>query len=103
MVKTFLTWSFLFLLLLIELYKKTQPYCVEFGNKEAIRCEWDDPELADKKNQTQIYEDDAISLPSFRACPRVRSVERARFIKFEVRLEKKIFFLFFLTQCYFFM
>ncbi|KAL7332110.1 hypothetical protein PS15p_204204 [Mucor circinelloides] len=66
------------------LEKKTQPYCVEFGNKEPVRCEWDDPELADKKNQTAFYEDDAISLPSFRACPRVRSVERARFIKFEV-------------------
>ncbi|KAL7317913.1 hypothetical protein PS15m_004208 [Mucor circinelloides] len=65
------------------LEKKTQPYCVEFGNKEPVRCEWDDPELADKKNQTAFYEDDAISLPSFRACPRVRSVERARFIKFE--------------------
>lgn len=65
--------------------QKTQPYCVEFGNKEAVRCEWDDPELADKKNQTAFYEDDAISLPSFRACPRVKSVERARFIKFEVR------------------
>ncbi|KAI9246004.1 hypothetical protein EDC94DRAFT_627657 [Helicostylum pulchrum] len=62
---------------------KTQQYCLEFGNREAVRCEWDDPELADKKNQTQIYEDDAISLPSFRACPRVKSVERARFIKFE--------------------
>ncbi|CAO3628353.1 unnamed protein product [Mucor hiemalis] len=26
------------------LEKKTQPYCTEFGNKEAVRCEWDDPE-----------------------------------------------------------
>lgn len=57
---------------------------MEFGNKEAVRCEWDDPELADRKNQTTIYEDDAIALPSFRACPRVRSVERVRLIKFEV-------------------
>jgi hypothetical protein len=68
--------------------QKTQPYCVEFGNKEAVRCEWDDPELADRKNQTAFYEDDAISLPSFRACPRVKSVERAKFIKFEVRLHE---------------
>lgn len=57
---------------------------MEFGNKEPVRCEWDDPELADKKNQTTFYEHDAISLPSYRACPRVRSVERKRFIKFEV-------------------
>lgn len=64
--------------------QKTQPYCVEFGNKEAVRCEWDDPELADKRNQTIIYEDDSIALPSFRACPRVKSVERVRLIKFEV-------------------
>lgn len=59
---------------------------MEFGNKEAVRCEWDDPELADKKSQTSFYEDDAISLPSYRACPRVRSVERVRFIKFEVSI-----------------
>ncbi|KAG2206150.1 hypothetical protein INT47_003799, partial [Mucor saturninus] len=65
------------------LEKKTQPYCVEFGNKEAVRCEWDDPELADRRNQTTIYEDDSIALPSFRACPRVKSVERVRLIKFE--------------------
>ncbi|CEP08018.1 hypothetical protein [Parasitella parasitica] len=75
------------------LEKKTQPYCVEFGNKEPVRCEWDDPELADRKNQTAFYEDGAISLPSFRPCPRVRSVERARFIKFEVRISDKVLFL----------
>lgn len=66
------------------LTQKTQPYCTEFGNKEAVRCEWDDPELADKKNQISFYDDNAISLPSYRACPRVKTVERARFIKFEV-------------------
>lgn len=65
------------------LEKKTQPYCKEFGNKEAVRCEWDDPELADKKNQISFYDDNAISLPSYRACPRVKTVERVRFIKFE--------------------
>lgn len=59
---------------------------MEFGNKEAVRCEWDDPELADEKSQTSFYEDDAISLPSYRACPRVRSVERVRFIEFEVSI-----------------
>ncbi|KAI8063702.1 uncharacterized protein B0P05DRAFT_574262 [Gilbertella persicaria] len=63
--------------------QKTQPYCLEYGNKEAVRCEWDDPELADKKNQTSFYDDNAISLPSFRACPRVKSVERIRIIQFE--------------------
>ncbi|KAI8883574.1 hypothetical protein K501DRAFT_294579 [Backusella circina FSU 941] len=65
------------------LEKKTMPYCKEFGNKEAVSCEWDDAELADKRNQTTFYDDDAISLPSFRACPRVRKVERMKFIKFE--------------------
>ncbi|KAG0737036.1 hypothetical protein G6F23_010587 [Rhizopus arrhizus] len=69
--------------LLLKKYK-THPYCAEFGNKQAVRCEWDDPELADRKNQTVIYDDDSISLPSFLACPRVKSVERSRFIKFEV-------------------
>ncbi|KAI8374048.1 hypothetical protein EDC96DRAFT_498354 [Choanephora cucurbitarum] len=63
--------------------KKSQPYCSEFGNKQAVRCEWDDPELADRKNQTSFYEHNAIFLPSFRACPRVKSVERVRMIEFE--------------------
>lgn len=66
-----------------SLEKKTHPYCAEFGNKQKVRCEWDDPELADRKNQTAIYDDDSISLPSFRACPRVKRVEKSRFIKFE--------------------
>jgi hypothetical protein len=65
------------------------PYCKQFGNKEAVSCEWDDPELADKRNQTSFYDDDAISLPSFRACPRVRKVERMKFIKFEVNRLKR--------------
>ncbi|KAI8346776.1 hypothetical protein BD560DRAFT_411271 [Blakeslea trispora] len=63
--------------------KKTQPYCSEFGNKQAVKCEWDDPELADRKNQTSFYDHNAIFLPSFRACPRVKSVERVRMIEFE--------------------
>lgn len=85
----------------INKLQKTQPYCVEFGNKEPVRCEWDDPELADKKNQTTFYEDDAISLPSFRACPRVRSVERARFIKFEVSILKLPLFIGFIFNAVF--
>ncbi|KAI7906283.1 uncharacterized protein BX663DRAFT_495888 [Cokeromyces recurvatus] len=64
------------------LEKKTQPYCIEFGNKQAIRCEWDDAELQNK-NQTTFDDDDAISLPSFRPCRQVKSIERMRFIKFE--------------------
>ncbi|CEI93860.1 hypothetical protein RMCBS344292_08086 [Rhizopus microsporus] len=66
------------------LEKKTQPYCSEFGNKQAVRCEWDDPELADRKNQTMIYDDDSISLPSFQSCPRVKMIEQKRLIRFEV-------------------
>ncbi|OBZ91713.1 hypothetical protein A0J61_00238 [Choanephora cucurbitarum] len=67
----------------IYIIKKSQPYCSEFGNKQAVKCEWDDPELADRKNQTSFYEHNAIFLPSFRACPRVKSVERVRMIEFE--------------------
>ncbi|PHZ07322.1 uncharacterized protein RHIMIDRAFT_101276 [Rhizopus microsporus ATCC 52813] len=66
------------------LEKKTQPYCSEFGNKQAVRCEWDDPELADRKSQTMIYDDDSISLPSFQSCPRVKMIEQKRLIRFEV-------------------
>ncbi|KAI9486211.1 MAG: hypothetical protein EXX96DRAFT_35244 [Benjaminiella poitrasii] len=57
------------------LEKKTQPYCVEFGNKQAVHCEWDDAELL-SRNQTAFDDDDAITLPSYRSCSRVKSVER---------------------------
>lgn len=49
-----------------------------------MRCEWDDPELADRKSQTMIYDDDSISLPSFQSCPRVKMIEQKRLIRFEV-------------------
>ncbi|KAI8988525.1 hypothetical protein BDF20DRAFT_336769 [Mycotypha africana] len=69
------------------LEQKTQPYCADYGNKQAIRCEWNEPEIGDSglSNHTlsTFDEDDAITLPSYRACPRVRQVERARFLKFE--------------------
>lgn len=59
---------------------------MEYGNKEPVRCKWDDPDLADYlRNQTTFYDDDAISLPSFRGCPRVKRIERWKFVKFEVR------------------
>ncbi|KAI7874151.1 hypothetical protein K492DRAFT_240975 [Lichtheimia hyalospora FSU 10163] len=64
--------------------KKTAPYCQEFGNKERVRCEWDDPDLAENlRNQTTLYDFDAISLPSYRGCPHVKRIERWKFIKFE--------------------
>ncbi|KAI8976098.1 hypothetical protein BDB01DRAFT_804543 [Pilobolus umbonatus] len=61
------------------LEQKTVSYCMEYGNKEAIQCVWDDQEITDKKNQTEDN-----TLPLFRACPRVREVERIKFIRFEV-------------------
>ncbi|KAI9323132.1 hypothetical protein BX666DRAFT_2021887 [Dichotomocladium elegans] len=64
--------------------KKTAPHCMEYGNKQPVRCTWDDPDLAENmRNQTTLYDDDAISLPSFRGCPHVKSIERWKFIKFE--------------------
>ncbi|KAL0082079.1 hypothetical protein J3Q64DRAFT_1721672 [Phycomyces blakesleeanus] len=66
-----------------SLEKKTIPYCAEFGNKEPVRCEWNDPDLADRKNQTTFYDYDAISLPSFRSCPRVKRIVRWQLIQFE--------------------
>lgn len=66
-------------------WQKTAPYCQDFGNKERVRCEWDDPDLAENlRNQTTLYDFDAISLPSYRGCPHVKRIERWKFIKFEV-------------------
>lgn len=66
-------------------WQKTAPYCQEFGNKQRVRCEWDDPDLAENlRNQTTLYDFDAISLPSYRGCPHVKRIEHWKFIKFEV-------------------
>ncbi|KAI9249431.1 hypothetical protein BDA99DRAFT_564392 [Phascolomyces articulosus] len=64
--------------------QKSAPYCKEYGNKERVRCEWDDPDLAENlRNQTMVYDYDAISLPSYRGCPHVKRIEHWKFIKFE--------------------
>ncbi|KAI8384937.1 uncharacterized protein BYT42DRAFT_612601 [Radiomyces spectabilis] len=63
--------------------KKTVPYCMEYGNKEPVRCEWDDPTLNDKEHQPEDFDSDAILLPSFQGCRRVKRLERWRFIRFE--------------------
>ncbi|KAI9281202.1 hypothetical protein BY458DRAFT_499876 [Sporodiniella umbellata] len=64
--------------------KKTFDFCAKFGNIQPVQCEWKDPDLDDRKNQTVIYDDDSISLPFFQPCAKVKRVERSRFIKFEV-------------------
>ncbi|KAL1934194.1 hypothetical protein VTP01DRAFT_6376 [Rhizomucor pusillus] len=65
--------------------KKTAPYCMEYGNKQPVRCKWDDPDIAEyMRNQTTLYDYDAISLPSFRGCPHVKRIEHWKFVKFEV-------------------
>ncbi|KAI9019488.1 hypothetical protein CLU79DRAFT_757422 [Phycomyces nitens] len=66
-----------------SLEKKTIGYCADFGNKEPVRCEWNDPDLADRKNQTSFYDYDAISLPLFRSCPRVKRIVRWQLVCFE--------------------
>ncbi|KAG2178015.1 hypothetical protein INT43_003268 [Umbelopsis isabellina] len=56
-----------------DLEKKTQPYCKEYGNKQAISC---------KYNEDITGMPDA--LPLFQACPRVRWVERRHYHVFVV-------------------
>ncbi|ORY97919.1 hypothetical protein BCR43DRAFT_490555 [Syncephalastrum racemosum] len=63
------------------LEKKTMPHCMEYGNKEPVRCEWDDPDFAPDKNAT--LDPDSITLPAFRGCPHVKRIERWKTIRFE--------------------
>lgn len=63
-------------------YQKTVPHCMEYGNKEPVRCEWDDPDFAPEKNAT--LDPDSITLPTFRGCPHVKRIERWKIIRFEV-------------------
>ena len=73
-----------------NLKQKSAPYCQEYGNKERVRCEWDDPDLAENvRNQTTLYDYDAISLPTYRGCSHVKRIERWKFIKFEVYIKNK--------------
>ncbi|KAI7871999.1 hypothetical protein BDF14DRAFT_1992710 [Spinellus fusiger] len=65
------------------LEKKTMSYCQAYGNKEPVHCEWTDAGLDGQKNQTTVYDNDAISLPMFQACPRVKRVEQWHLIQFE--------------------
>lgn len=60
---------------------------MEYGNKQPVRCKWDDPDIAEyMRNQTTLYDYDAISLPSFRGCPHVKRIEHWKFVKFEVSI-----------------
>ncbi|KAI8077887.1 uncharacterized protein BX664DRAFT_318462 [Halteromyces radiatus] len=63
--------------------QKTAPYCLEYGNKEPVRCEWDDPNWMGNRTDIMTDDDDVISLPTFRACPWVKRIENMRIIKFE--------------------
>ncbi|CAO3590077.1 unnamed protein product [Absidia cylindrospora] len=65
-----------------SLEKKTASYCLDYGNKEPVQCEWDNPNWVVNRNDT-MTDDDAINLPTFRACPWVKRVEKWRIIKFE--------------------
>jgi hypothetical protein len=59
---------------------------LEYGNKEPVHCEWDDPNWMTNKNDTSYdHDDDMISLPTYRACPYVKRIEKWRLIRFEVR------------------
>ncbi|CAO3614708.1 unnamed protein product [Cunninghamella blakesleeana] len=66
-----------------SLEKKTAPFCLEYGNKRQVQCEWDDPNLVLNGNEA-LKDDDYISLPTFEGCPWVKHVEKSRIIKFEV-------------------
>ncbi|ORZ18042.1 hypothetical protein BCR42DRAFT_490694 [Absidia repens] len=65
------------------LEKKTADYCLEYGNKEQVNCQWDDPSWVDTINKNDT-DDDVISLPTHRACPWVEHIEKWRLIKFEM-------------------
>ncbi|SAL95317.1 hypothetical protein [Absidia glauca] len=70
-----------------SLEKKTAPYCLEYGNKEPVHCEWDDPNWMTNKNDTSYdHDDDMISLPTYRACPYVKRIEKWRLISSDVGL-----------------
>ncbi|KAI8067821.1 hypothetical protein BC940DRAFT_300542 [Gongronella butleri] len=64
------------------LEKKTASYCFEYGNKEPVKCQWDDPNWYANHSDT-LDDDDVIVLPTFRPCPWVKRVEHWRIVKFE--------------------
>ncbi|KAL1918754.1 uncharacterized protein VTP21DRAFT_2776 [Calcarisporiella thermophila] len=56
-----------------DLERKTEDYCSIYGNKEPIQCFFD----SGKSDQN-------TTLPTYRACPKVRRVERLKFYEFQV-------------------
>ncbi|ORX59805.1 hypothetical protein DM01DRAFT_1333254 [Hesseltinella vesiculosa] len=64
------------------LEKKTASYCFQYGNKEPVRCEWDDPNWYTNRSDP-LDDDDVILLPTFRPCPWVQRIEQLKILKFE--------------------